>query len=72
MLLNFISNIPPTGRLHGKNLKQNGAMLIFVVPVSTFNIDAKLNGAYIVMGLLYGEGDPDKTLEISTTLWSGF
>ena len=34
--------------------------------VSPFNIDAKLNGAYIVMGLLYGEGDPMKTLEIST------
>jgi hypothetical protein len=33
---------------------------------STFNIDAKLNGAYIVMGLLYGEGDPIRTLEIST------
>jgi len=33
---------------------------------STFNIDAKLNGAYIVMGLLYGEGDPAKTLEITT------
>jgi hypothetical protein len=33
---------------------------------STFNIDAKLNGAYIVMGLLYGEGDPHKTLEITT------
>jgi len=33
---------------------------------STFNIDAKLNGAYIVMGLLYGEGDPVKTMEIST------
>jgi len=33
---------------------------------STFNIDAKLNGAYIVMGLLYGKGDPMKTLEIST------
>lgn len=33
---------------------------------STFNIDAKLNGAYIVMGLLYGEGDPLKTIEIST------
>lgn len=33
---------------------------------STFNIDAKLNGAYIVMGLLYGEGDPKKTLEITT------
>lgn len=33
---------------------------------SKFNIDAKLNGAYIVMGLLYGEGDPLKTMEIST------
>ncbi len=31
-----------------------------------FNIDAKLNGAYIVMGLLYGEGDPMKTMEITT------
>lgn len=33
---------------------------------SEFNIDAKLNGAYIVMGLLYGEGDPLKTMEITT------
>lgn len=33
---------------------------------TTFNIDAKLNGAYIVMGLLYGEGDPMKTMEVST------
>jgi hypothetical protein len=33
---------------------------------SDFNIDAKLNGAYIVMGLLYGEGDPKKTMEITT------
>lgn len=32
----------------------------------TFNIDAKINGAYIVMGLLYGERDPDKTIEIAT------
>ncbi len=33
---------------------------------NVFNIDAKLNGAYIVMGLIYGNGDPMKTLEIST------
>ncbi len=32
---------------------------------SNFNIDAKINGAYIVMGLLYGEGDMDKTIIIS-------
>ncbi|MCC6795182.1 MAG: ADP-ribosylglycohydrolase family protein [Candidatus Hydrogenedentes bacterium] len=35
-------------------------------PDNTFNIDAKLNGAYIVMGLLYGNGDFAKTVEIST------
>ncbi|MHC4086121.1 MAG: ADP-ribosylglycohydrolase family protein [Planctomycetota bacterium] len=31
-----------------------------------FTIDAKLNGAYILMGLLYGKGDPDQTIIIST------
>ncbi len=31
-----------------------------------FNIDAKINAAYIVIGMLYGEGDFGKTLEIST------
>jgi len=30
------------------------------------NIDAKLNGAYIAIGLLYGGGDFGKTLEIAT------
>ena len=34
--------------------------------LSTFNIDAKLNGAYIAFGLLYGQGDFLKTMEIST------
>ena len=31
-----------------------------------FNIDAKLNGSYIVLGLLYGGGDFGKTIEIAT------
>lgn len=31
-----------------------------------FNIDAKLNGAYVALGLLYGEGDFEKTMLIST------
>lgn len=31
-----------------------------------FNIDARLNGAYIALGLLYGKGDFAKTLEITT------
>ncbi len=30
-----------------------------------YNIDAKINAAYVVMGLLYGNGDLSKTMEIS-------
>ena len=30
-----------------------------------FNIDARLNGAYIAIGMLYGEGDFAKTMDIS-------
>ena len=31
-----------------------------------FDIDAKINSAYVVIGLLYGQGDYTKSLEIST------
>ena len=31
-----------------------------------FDIDAKINAAYIVIGLLYGDGDFEKTIDIST------
>jgi len=31
-----------------------------------FNIDAKLNGAYIAFGLLYGRGDWQQTMDIAT------
>lgn len=33
---------------------------------SQFNIDATVNSAYVVLGLLYGNGDFSKTLEIAT------
>jgi hypothetical protein len=33
---------------------------------TTFNIDAKINSAWIVLGLLYGQGDLGKTYSIST------
>jgi len=36
-----------------------------VEPNYWIEMDAKLNGAYILMGLLYGEGDPDKTIKVS-------
>src|SRR5215831_15555531 len=31
-----------------------------------FNIDAKLNGAYVALGVLYGKGDFSKTIEVAT------
>lgn len=34
--------------------------------LTSFNIDAKLNGAYIALGLLYGNGDFEETMKIST------
>jgi len=33
---------------------------------NVFDIDAKINSAYVVMGLLYGQGDYTKTLEVAT------
>ena len=33
---------------------------------TAFNIDARLNGAYVALGLLYGKGDFAKTIEVST------
>jgi hypothetical protein len=33
---------------------------------SAFNIDARLNAAYVVLGLLYGQGDMTRTISIST------
>jgi len=32
----------------------------------SFNIDAKINSAYVALGLLYGEGDFAKSMEIAT------
>ncbi len=35
------------------------------VPNHPFNEDAKFNGAYVVLALLYGNGDVEKTMEIA-------
>ncbi|HIF06553.1 MAG TPA: ADP-ribosylglycohydrolase family protein [Gemmatimonadetes bacterium] len=34
--------------------------------MTPFNIDAKINAAWVVLGLLYGDGDFSRTLEIAT------
>ena len=34
--------------------------------LNDFNIDARLNGAHVALGLLYGQGDFSRTLDVST------
>jgi len=57
---------PADWRASWKVLEEKWGKTHICAAGSTFNIDAKFNGAFIVMGLLYGEGDPMKTMEIST------
>ena len=46
--------------------QDNPAYRKFSCDKGAFNIDAKINGAYIVMGLLYGKSHMDQTIIIST------
>lgn len=55
-----------TWELIDKKYHQNPAYRRFSCSKGDFNIDAKINGAYIVMGMLYGKRDLDKTIIIST------
>jgi hypothetical protein len=55
-----------TWQLIEDKYQDNPNYRLFSCNKGDFNIDAKINAAYIVMGLLYGEGDPDKTIIIST------
>jgi hypothetical protein len=55
-----------TWRLIEEKYQDNPDYRRFSCDKGDFNIDAKINGAYIVMGLLYGQGNPDKTIIIST------
>ena len=59
-------NWEKTWRLIEEKYQDNPDYRKFSCDKGDFNIDAKINAAYIVMGLLYGEGDPDKTIIIST------
>ncbi|MBN2138753.1 MAG: ADP-ribosylglycohydrolase family protein [Sedimentisphaerales bacterium] len=55
-----------TWQLIGEKYQDNPEYRRFSCDKGDFNIDAKINAAYIIMGLLYGESDPDKTIIIST------
>jgi hypothetical protein len=54
-----------TWQLIEKKYNRNPAYRRASCSREAFNIDAKINGAYVAMGLLYGERDPDKTILIS-------
>jgi len=55
-----------TWRLINEKYQLNPNYRRFSCDKGDINIDAKINGAYIVMGLLYGGGDPDQTIIIAT------
>ncbi len=55
-----------TWQLVEEKYNLNPAYRRFSCSKGNFNIDAKINGAYIVLGILYGKGDPDKTIIITT------
>jgi hypothetical protein len=57
---------PADWRASWKVLEEKWGKTHICTAGEAFNIDAKFNGAFIVMGLLYGGGDPMKTLEITT------
>ncbi|MDP1725429.1 MAG: ADP-ribosylglycohydrolase family protein [Bacteroidota bacterium] len=57
---------PSDWKASWKELEGKWGEVDFCESGSTSNTDAKLNGAYIVMGLLYGDGDPRRTLGITT------
>ena len=52
-------------RLLDEKYQKNPAYRRFSCDKGDFNIDAKLNGAYVVMGLLYGKRDPDESIKIA-------
>ncbi len=49
-----------------KKLEEKWQDDVDCMPGIPFNIDARINGAYITVGLLYGGGDFLKTIEIAT------
>jgi hypothetical protein len=65
-VISLHAHYPADWRAAWKELEEKWGDVDICGAGAPFNIDAKLNGAYIVMGLLYGEGDPMKTLEVST------
>lgn len=56
---------PSDWRASWKELEAKWGSVHICEAGAPFNIDAKLNGAYVVMGLLYGGGEPLKTMEIT-------
>ncbi|MDP2983692.1 MAG: ADP-ribosylglycohydrolase family protein [Candidatus Latescibacter sp.] len=59
------SRYPDDWRATWKKLEEKWGDDHICGALSPFNIDAKINGAYVVIGLLYGDGDFGKTMEIA-------
>lgn len=65
-VLDLKDKYPADWRATWKVLEEKWGKTHICTAGEAFNIDAKFNGAFIVMGLLYGDSDPMKTLEVAT------
>ena len=64
-IIDLHAKYPDNWRSAWKEFNEKWVDTDISAPFNPFNIDAKINGAFIVMGLLYGNGDFGKTMEIS-------
>jgi len=64
-ILEGYKQYPEDWRKVWRSFTANWGMTDICVPNHAFNIDAKMNGAYVVLALLYGKGDLEKTMEIA-------
>jgi hypothetical protein len=56
---------PTDWRKAWKKIQQTWGNIDICAPYHPFDIDAKLNGSFVTIGLLYGGGDFKKTMEIT-------
>lgn len=64
-VLNGYQSCPDDWRSTWKTIEDKWGSIDICTPYIPFNIDAKINGAYIVIALLYGGGDFEKTMEVA-------
>lgn len=64
-VINGYKKYPDDWRKTWQIIQHKWAKTDICVPYHDFNIDAKINGAFVSIGLLYGGGDIERTMQIT-------